>query len=174
MDDGIVYDYSSECPHCGCSPICWRHCTEIGCEEGFMDESDNDPINYVPGELLYRCSECNGAGNVTWCPECGKDIVPILEEEEIENETNPSPIIMDIKLSIIPDILDELELAEIKHPDWPTDIIHQMAIVIEEAGEAMRAAVQCEYEGRPIQPLKKELIQTAAMCIRMLNNLPPV
>lgn len=72
---------------------------------------------------------------------------------------------------IIIDILNELEKAENKHPDWPLDLIHQVSIMNEEAGEAIRAALQVVYENGKISELKKELIQTAAMCIRVLSHL---
>ena len=61
--------------------------------------------------------------------------------------------------------------AESKHPFWPTDILHQIAIVNEESGEATRAALQYQYEKGELKEVQTELIQTAAMCIRMLKNL---
>ena len=76
--------------------------------------------------------------------------------------------------AIINKILDEVEFAETKHPDWPCDILHQIAIVNEEAGEATKAALHFEYESGSLEDVEKELIQTAAMCIRMLNNLESV
>lgn len=69
------------------------------------------------------------------------------------------------------EIVDELFKAEKKHPHWPTDILHQIAIVNEESGEATRAALHFHYEGGPKEELRKELIQTAAMCYRMLQNI---
>lgn len=73
---------------------------------------------------------------------------------------------------ICSDILSEVYKAEAKHPDWPTDLIHQVAIMNEEAGEAIRAALQHVYEGGTLDEVRKELIHTAAMCIRCLKNLP--
>lgn len=67
-------------------------------------------------------------------------------------------------------IQQELVKAESKHPSWPTDILHQVAIVNEESGEATRAALQYQYEGGKLEEVQIELIQTAAMCIRMLKN----
>ena len=69
------------------------------------------------------------------------------------------------------DILDELNRAIVKYPEWPDDIIHQAAIVTEEAGELIRAALNHSYHDDSIEEVKKEAIQTAAMAIRFLRNL---
>lgn len=68
-------------------------------------------------------------------------------------------------------ILEELQRAEAKHPKWPKDVIHAAAIVSEESGELIRAAVQYTYEDGNKKDLEKEAIQTAATCIRFLKNL---
>lgn len=73
--------------------------------------------------------------------------------------------------SIISNILDELNKAKIKYPEWPDDIIHQVSIMNEESGESIRAALNHIYHNEDISELKKELIQTAAMCIRCLERL---
>lgn len=73
---------------------------------------------------------------------------------------------------IINEILKEVDRAENKHPDWPMDKIHAAAIVCEESGELIRCAVQYELEnGSNLSELKKEAIQTAATCIRLLKKL---
>lgn len=82
-------------------------------------------------------------------------------------------------------ILKELEDAKIKYPFWPDDKIHQAAIVGEEAGELLKAAIDYEYfndnfninterilgQFHWVEQLKTEAIQTAAMAIRLLMNL---
>lgn len=68
-------------------------------------------------------------------------------------------------------IFSELRAAEKKHPCWPDDVIHAVAILTEEAGEAMKEAIDVTYVGKSINDLKKELAQTGAMAIRALLNL---
>lgn len=72
---------------------------------------------------------------------------------------------------IVKAILAEVYRAETIHPHWPKDPIHASAIVCEESGELIRASLQLEYEGGNIDELRKEAIQTAATCVRLLKNL---
>jgi len=59
-----------------------------------------------------------------------------------------------------------------KHPDnWPRDVVHMTAIMMEEAGEAVQAANDVAHADASLEPLRLELAQTAAMCIRCLVNL---
>lgn len=69
-------------------------------------------------------------------------------------------------------ILEELERAERKFPTWPDDVVHGVAIVAEEAGEAVKAALQYYYGSVfHADDLREELIQTAAMALSMLEYL---
>ena len=81
-------------------------------------------------------------------------------------------------------ILEELVRAERIHPSWPRDVIHQAAIVGEEAGEVLKAAIDYTYahtrvpqdqapalRRRHRQDLITELIQTGAMVHRMLDRM---
>ncbi len=72
------------------------------------------------------------------------------------------------------EIDSELKRAETKHPDWPDDMFRQLAIMQEEAGEVTKAVLHYHYECGSFEHIKEELIQTASMCIRMLNNLKPI
>ena len=73
--------------------------------------------------------------------------------------------------AIIGDVCAELLRAETKYPAWPTDLIHQVAIMQEESGEAIRAALNNVYHGEPLADVRGELVQTAAMCLRCLKNM---
>jgi len=66
----------------------------------------------------------------------------------------------------------ELNRAKKKHPIFPEDMFRQLAIMQEEAGEVTKAVLHYHYEGGTVKLIRNELIQTAAMCIRMLENLP--
>ena len=66
------------------------------------------------------------------------------------------------------EILRELGHARRKFPKWPTTPVKAAAIVCEESGELIRAALRQEDEnGNPLD-CDQEAIQTAAMCIRFL------
>lgn len=76
------------------------------------------------------------------------------------------------RLSKYNEIDAELKKAKGKHPNYPTDMFHQLAIMQEEAGEVTMAVLHLHYEKGTVEDVRKELVQTAAMCMRMLENLP--
>jgi len=43
---------------------CW-----MACDEGYVDEYEDDPINNAPGDMSL-CSECHGEGGWIVCGEC--------------------------------------------------------------------------------------------------------
>ncbi len=65
----------------------------------------------------------------------------------------------------------ELRLAKILHPNYPTDIFKQLAIMNEEAGEVTKAVLDYHFGVSTLNEIEKELIQTAAMCMRMLEEI---
>ncbi len=71
MDDYEINDLP--CPACGNNFTHSRGCTVIHCEDGWIDEYEDDPINFSPGEELLECQECHGTGVEQWCPKCGAD-----------------------------------------------------------------------------------------------------
>lgn len=67
-------------------------------------------------------------------------------------------------------IRDELLKARTKFPTWQRGAVVPAAVVCEEAGELIRAALQCDYEGGSMDACDKEAVQTAAMCVRFLER----
>ena len=78
---------------------------------------------------------------------------------------------------IVDNILNELTLAKRKHQTFPADVVKMVAIMSEEAGEAVQVANDIDnattYDERKLlkECLIKELSHTAAMCIRTIENL---
>ncbi|MDR2055638.1 MAG: hypothetical protein LBQ10_07210 [Desulfovibrio sp.] len=65
----------------------------------------------------------------------------------------------------------ELRAAQEKHPDWPDDVIHAAAILQEEAGELIQAALDFYYGHGSKWALVQEAEQCGAMAIRFLLNI---
>lgn len=67
-------------------------------------------------------------------------------------------------------ILAEVKCARRKHPTWPIDPVYQAAIVQEEAGELVKAALENVQEGKSEMRMITEAIHTAATAIRFLTR----
>jgi gamma-glutamylcysteine synthetase len=81
----------------------------------------------------------------------------------------------------------ELARSTAKHPNHPTDTVRRVGIVVEEAAEAtvemaqhvvdlMKAGLQVARVGNDAKPktlddLRKELVETAAMCVKTLRAM---
>jgi hypothetical protein len=71
------------------------------------------------------------------------------------------------------DIAHELAKSYVKHGDMPENMFEQIVIISEEVGEANKAVLHLHYEDGSIEDVRHELIQTAAMCYKMLlKNFP--
>ncbi|MEW6670207.1 MAG: hypothetical protein AB1427_00805 [Thermodesulfobacteriota bacterium] len=68
-------------------------------------------------------------------------------------------------------IFKELKSAESKHPGWPIDPIHAAAIMAEEAGETLQAAIDFVYKDAPEEKAIIEAAQCGAMAIRFLLGI---
>ncbi len=69
-------------------------------------------------------------------------------------------------------IIDELKKAEEKFPGFPEDVVHCAAILGEEAGESLKAALDLHYGREPCaNKLMKETAQAGAMALRFLIRL---
>jgi predicted RNA-binding Zn-ribbon protein involved in translation (DUF1610 family) len=58
------------CPKCG-SNTRSRFCEALSCDDGYIDEYEDDAINFAPGEIYVKCGNCYGTGIERWCPDCG-------------------------------------------------------------------------------------------------------
>jgi len=76
-------------------------------------------------------------------------------------------------------LLAELDRAQRLHPKWPDDEVHAAAIVAEEAGELVQAALN-HYYRKPknsdpyvldAEKMRTEAIHTGAMALRFLINM---
>ena len=96
-----------------------------------------------------------------------------------ENEKTFSELPNNVQ-AILLSIANECKRAESKHPHWPTSatdkeqngMIAAAAILQEESGELISAAVQYDREGGSIGEVMKEAVQTGAMVVRLLKNIP--
>ena len=69
-------------------------------------------------------------------------------------------------------IKEELSRAKKIHPNYPVDRFIQFTIMQEEAGEVAKAVYDYYHENKgSLEDIKTELIQTAAMCVRMLETI---
>lgn len=77
------------------------------------------------------------------------------------------------RMSVLADVLYELDRASRLYPVWPTDPLHALAVLGEEFGELTKGMLQLSYE--PHKTSKEEVgveaIQTAAMAIRLAMSL---
>ena len=68
-------------------------------------------------------------------------------------------------------IKEELSRAKKIHPNYPVDRFVQFTIMQEEAGEVAKAVNDFHFGKGSLEDVKTELIQTAAMCVRMLETI---
>jgi len=73
--------------------------------------------------------------------------------------------------TVVENLKEHLRIAKYKHPGYPEDPIHRVAIMVEEAGEATQAAIDLIYHGGSELELRKELYHTGAMVLRMLEAM---
>jgi hypothetical protein len=84
-------DGSLTCAACGydCE---WTECQD-GCDDGYFDGYDEDPLWYDPGDLR-PCCECGGQGGIFWCenPKCDtQDIRKIISRAQVPNRYSAAP-----------------------------------------------------------------------------------
>ncbi len=80
------------------------------------------------------------------------------------------------EIELANEIVQELEYARSKFPEYPDNLIEAVVIIAKECGEVLKLANEMHqmHKGRDygsasdILDLRKELVQTAAMCMRMI------
>ncbi|MCP4393228.1 MAG: hypothetical protein GY804_03020 [Alphaproteobacteria bacterium] len=68
-------------------------------------------------------------------------------------------------------VLKEMKKARKKHPTFPDDIVKMAALVVEEAGEAMKEANNIDEGKGCYRKLKIELYQTIGVAFRQLSQM---
>ena len=77
----------------------------------------------------------------------------------------------EIKKQLIGEIFAEWKRSEKLHGDMPDNMFEQIVIVNEEIGEVNKAVLHYHYESGSLDEIKKELIQSTAMCLKMLMKV---
>lgn len=93
----------------------------------------------------------------------------MLDREKIRSEH-----MAEVRKTIGQMIKAEMGKAVALHPVWPADLCRQILIVQEELGEAVQAVNDHDASaGLDTLPhVVEEVVQTATMCHRLLENLP--
>ena len=76
-------------------------------------------------------------------------------------------------MNVLDQVIQEVALATVKFPTWPTDPLHALAVLGEEYGELTKAMLQLTYEPHKTshEEVRMEAIQTAAMALRLAMSL---
>ena len=72
---------------------------------------------------------------------------------------------------VLVDLEREVAHANAKHPQWPTDLLRQVAIIQEEAGELQKAALSLVEEPHQVSlnvDIDREAAQLGAMVLRFM------
>lgn len=121
----------------------------------------------------------------------GTYVVPIIEEEVVEDEsvTRIKEVTEHLRQKLeekkysdrvrkhADAMLHELKHCRVNHPDdsWPWksfNFVEQCSVMMEEAGEAVRAANTLRENSKgDLLSLYNELAQTGAMCLRIMEQI---
>ena len=73
--------------------------------------------------------------------------------------------------TVLAQVMSEIDRAEKIHPVWPRNHTHQCAVVCEESGELLQAALNHDEHKGSKRQMITEAVHTAAMAIRFLKNI---
>jgi len=124
----------------------------------------------MPFESDYLCATCQHTDRS--CPDRGSSFFQCNNyKPDLTRIYQPIRKPQITEYAAVDAMLQELERARVKHPQWPTNTLEQVAIMAGESGECLQAALHF-VEGRgDIERVRAEAIQTGAMAIRVLMNL---
>jgi len=142
-------------------------------------------------EEMTKCSECGGRlidgehydSKYGICGKCWDRIEGEVAKEVMHQA--PSELIgedavammkrerrvMATREQVIEDVFAELRRAEKLYPSWPDDVVHGAAIVGEEAGSVLKAALDYYYRRGSFENLRRELTHVTAMGLRFLLHI---
>lgn len=99
-----------------------------------------------------------------------------LDRIGLERESTPvvQPVSMDAADEIFTEVWKELKSARQRYPEWQSNLIEAAAVMVEEAGEALKSCNNYHHSQGDDTPadIRKEVIQTMAMCMRFLLETP--
>ena len=73
--------------------------------------------------------------------------------------------------TLLKEVKNELDRAKKIHPKYPINTFEQVSILNEKIGAVTKAVNDYKANENTLYHIKEELIQAAAMCIRMITNL---
>ncbi len=79
-----------------------------------------------------------------------------------------------MEFQIISEAIAELNRARKRYPEWPTDLVHATVVMVEESTEALKSAneIRWNHKQTTMADLRDEVIQTIAMCLRLIVETP--
>ncbi len=136
-------------------------------------EDGSDPILEMTARCIYHLPHNCFILQVVDGEECSESM-PAMKSHCAYNEGLFQKSVHGREQAAIKLILNELRDAETDHPTWPEECIHAASIVVEEAGELLRDCATFEENGdqRLIINMQNEAVQTGAMALRFIKNLP--
>lgn len=136
-------------------------------------EDGSDPILEMTARCIYHLPHNCFILQVVDGLECSESM-PAMKSHCSYNETIFQKSKHGREQAAVNSIMNELRDAETDHPTWPEECIHAASIVVEEAGELLRDCATFEENGdmRLIENMRIEAVQTGAMALRFLTNLP--
>lgn len=108
---------------------------------------------------------------------CKKADCPCQEYSPVEHITTVDQAQWDVaqldrlRTSVLADVSGERDVQDVKWGDQKHDIYRFLAILGEEVGEVNKAALHTEYGGAEAGKVREELVQVAAVAVKIIENM---